>query len=828
VREKILKFLFVFVFVFILASCEFGGDTNSNEYKIYVGEIEINMESLSVELLKGESYDIKLFLEENEVEVTVSVDGKILSIEGTTLKATNVGNTKFKIQSKDKKVYFDLIVTVNNPKSNLEVSPNEMTIVVGGSMNFTVEGSYNEVVIENNDIVRVEGNTVLGISVGNATIKFIGDGMEKEIKVSVVEKSEPKIIIDGEKDKKISLFETFDPMSGVSAMDTIDGDITDKIKVSGSVDNTNYGVYELTYSVTNSSNNTFTVKRNISVEWLYSVQFIGHAGSYYGIMNSEEAIIYAARDLKYQAIEVDLKQTSDGVFVLSHDDTFNGYAIASTPYSTLKDVEYTSSRSAGYPAQNGSVVNSPYTTKICTLTRYLEICKQYGVKAVIELKSSNGITNSSQTRMPALMKEISDCGMLNQVIFLGSQYNCLIWVKQNGYDYIPCQYLVNSCESEEVLNRCLQYDFEVSINVTGTYSNSDEWLARYKELGIKISTYTFTQWVDYDVVQTWIDKGVDYVTCDWHLISKLNLPIGENEIQNHTVTFKVNDEVVKQVNVKHGRTAAAPLNVSKVGYTFIGWDKDISKVTEDLVVNAQFEIIHYNVRFDSNLNTIEESSWDNKEAFVNDFYTDYFNWIETHYTLHSEITYSSGTYTITKNGVTVNFKNVDELKAIDIYDYEKTLSNFIYKPVIRNSDDSCEIVEDENYFLNSSAYRVKYLDVDRWLVNCINKNYTTYDKTYKPLSSGKIQIFFRMHQWAKGTSIAQFNTLPFKYIEIVSTDTVTLPDSFTYTILDEIVIPNATGSKTFVGWYLDKELTNPITTIKVGTTGDLVLYAKWQ
>ena len=83
--------------------------------------------------------------------------------------------------------------------------------------------------------------------------------------------------------------------------------------------------------------------------------------------------------------------------------------------------------------------------------------------AVIELKSSNGITNSSQARMQALMNEIEKCGMLEQVVFLGSQYNCLIWVKEHGYDYIPCQYLVNSIESSDVLNRCNTYDLDINI-----------------------------------------------------------------------------------------------------------------------------------------------------------------------------------------------------------------------------------------------------------------------------------------------------------------------------------------------------------------------------
>jgi hypothetical protein len=149
--------------------------------------------------------------------------------------------------------------------------------------------------------------------------------------------------------------------------------------------------------------------------------------------------------------------------------------------------------------------------------------KEIFVKAVIELKYSSGISSSDQSRMQALMDEVEKHDMLDNIILLGSQYQCLIWTRENGYENIPCQYLVNSCENEAYLNRCIDYNFAISINVTANYSNSDEWLARYKEAGIKISTYTFSQFVDYDEVQEWIDKGVDFVTCDWHQMDKLNL-----------------------------------------------------------------------------------------------------------------------------------------------------------------------------------------------------------------------------------------------------------------------------------------------------------------
>ena len=58
----------------------------------------------------------------------------------------------------------------------------------------------------------------------------------------------------------------------------------------------------------------------------------------------------------------------------------------------------------------------------------------------------------------------------------------------------------------------------------------------------------------------------------------------------HTVTFKdYNGAEISKQAVLHGGSAKAPNNPTRAGYTFIGWDKDFSNVTEDLIVTAQYE-----------------------------------------------------------------------------------------------------------------------------------------------------------------------------------------------------------------------------------------------
>jgi hypothetical protein len=75
---------------------------------------------------------------------------------------------------------------------------------------------------------------------------------------------------------------------------------------------------------------------------------------------------------------------------------------------------------------------------------------------------------------------------------------------------------------------------------------------------------------------------------------------GAVEIFNilYTVTFLDHDGTVLDTQqVVPGSTALAPAEPTREGYTFIGWDVDFSDITDDLTVNALYEINVYTVSF---------------------------------------------------------------------------------------------------------------------------------------------------------------------------------------------------------------------------------------
>lgn len=69
-------------------------------------------------------------------------------------------------------------------------------------------------------------------------------------------------------------------------------------------------------------------------------------------------------------------------------------------------------------------------------------------------------------------------------------------------------------------------------------------------------------------------------------------------INKYTVTFMDGEKVLRAyTNVTHGDTVTAPEVPKKDGKTFSKWDKDFSKVTSDLTINAVYDVDTFTVTF---------------------------------------------------------------------------------------------------------------------------------------------------------------------------------------------------------------------------------------
>lgn len=113
------------------------------------------------------------------------------------------------------------------------------------------------------DIAATEIDSKL-IGSTNILVTFKRNGLTSKgiVYLTITDNELPTITLN---DTTIYVGQDFNPLSEVCAQDNVDGDISSKIKVSGTVDSSNEGSYKLAYTVVDSSNNQTEKTREINV-----------------------------------------------------------------------------------------------------------------------------------------------------------------------------------------------------------------------------------------------------------------------------------------------------------------------------------------------------------------------------------------------------------------------------------------------------------------------------------------------------------------------------------------------------------------------------------
>lgn len=116
------------------------------------------------------------------------------------------------------------------------------------------------------DEVKVSDNIKTDIGTYQVTYsyKFLFYNIKTVRTVEVKDIKGPKIVLNNEDENDVVINEEY-VEKGAVATDNKDGDLTDKIKITGSVDNTTLGIYEIMYEVTDTSGNTSKKIRKVNV-----------------------------------------------------------------------------------------------------------------------------------------------------------------------------------------------------------------------------------------------------------------------------------------------------------------------------------------------------------------------------------------------------------------------------------------------------------------------------------------------------------------------------------------------------------------------------------
>lgn len=88
-------------------------------------------------------------------------------------------------------------------------------------------------------------------------------------------------------------------------------------------------------------------------------------------------------------------------------------------------------------------------------------------------------------------------------------------------------------------------------------------------------------------------------------------------INKYTVTFMDGEKVLETfTNVRHGDTVTAPEVSEKYGKTFIGWDKKFDNVTSDLTINAVYDVNTFTVTFKDGEKVLETQTVEYEAAAI--------------------------------------------------------------------------------------------------------------------------------------------------------------------------------------------------------------------
>lgn len=206
------------------------------------------------------------------------------------------------------------------------------------------------------------------------------------------------------------------------------------------------------------------------------------------------AAFVAAGNRSYYGIETDIHRTSNGKFVVMHDNDLKRVAGENVP---VEEVSLSILQSIVLFDKDGSKDRSDL--RPCTLENYISICKKYEKHCVLELKSD--FTDNEIARLIDLIKNY---GYLENVTFISFHYDNLVRVRS----ILPeqsVQFLFIAV-TDEIVGRLIADRIDVDIYYKAL---TKENVAAFHAAGLTVNCWTVD---DKEVAEQLSEWGVDYIT----------------------------------------------------------------------------------------------------------------------------------------------------------------------------------------------------------------------------------------------------------------------------------------------------------------------------
>ena len=264
-----------------------------------------------------------------------------------------------------------------------------------------------------------------------------------------------------------------------------------------------------------------------------------------------------------------------------------------------------------------------------TFEEYLDICKKYGMTAIIDLKYENGLTRNPDTELsPAIIKMIEEKGMLDSCVIQTNHFNDLPYIRSQSED-VRIWLLSHGSVTSDDIQLALENDVECINFKCSTYST-------YNETSIKKVT----------------DAGLD--ACVWNVTTAAE----KQGCLNAGATYVMSDNVLGITPYRAGET---DFNAVKGNYNFNSNSNSYYETISSSIDTSNSQNIQFYDNYNSATNgtkNVPAGSYDGPILLANQGRLNY--------------TRTDGV-TVQESWCDISLKNAPELKAFYEFDGEKVV-----------------------------------------------------------------------------------------------------------------------------------------------------------
>lgn len=234
---------------------------------------------------------------------------------------------------------------------------------------------------------------------------------------------------------------------------------------------------------------------------------VGHRGSQWGVENTRAAFINGANAGAW-GLECDIRVTADGTFVVSHDAS---YKRLGGPETQIADMSTASVLATPLTQKRHGIT---YAGTPCTLGEFLDICKEYDVVPVVEVKVCTSIHSNTKAEnepmfegIPALVNLIDQKGLTDKAVIISFMPGVVDFIHRH-YPELKVQVLAGDEDGTimEWVEWCKQYDMDLDVVHTII---TKEAVDAMHAAGLKVNVWTVDKVEDFERVKA---MGVDYIT----------------------------------------------------------------------------------------------------------------------------------------------------------------------------------------------------------------------------------------------------------------------------------------------------------------------------